>query len=162
MSDGQTKVYAGRLALGEVSEQNPHRFGDVWVQGDKAVFFEVGTAALVELDGAAVALDGDGRLVLTGTTDGEPVTWSALNPVRVQRTANRVKVAFSEGDVWNNATLTETNYGVTLSLVRQEPRAYAGARFRQLNTKNAEIVLLEGGTLPVQLNTKRGCGCGSK
>lgn len=149
----QLQLYAGQLALGgEVID-----YGQVWVDGDTAVFFRQPGGGTLVLNDMTIGLDDSGKLQFTGTTGEGPATWVTVPNAHSVGTWANAKVMFDPP--WEKAMVTWTQYSTRVSMAGHEPVVVPGGRTRQAGNFGY-LVAPDGSEVQVQLNTKSGCGCG--
>lgn len=145
-------LYRGRLDLGDGSEP---RALEVW-KGDGAVVAFDGPTQVGQATDVDVGFTGDGRLRITGTHEGAPVEWVGPDPVQQQGQWTGQRVRFTDGP-WSAATVTWTNYGVTVTAAGKGTRALAAARTDVVGTQR---FIVQGAERFLVENPRRGCGCG--
>jgi hypothetical protein len=151
------QVFAGYVV---VNGERLH--GEVWVEGAVAVVFATPANTVVATVGDAVlGIDDTGRLTVTGLdADGAPVSVVAEPPERAEGRWLKATVTSPEGRIYTNATVTWSNYRVTVRTPGAEPVEFVAAKARTVG-RATFIELADGTTLPVTL-AKRGCGCGKR
>lgn len=119
-------LYRGRLKLG--AEAEPAHL-EVWMANGAAVAFEGGTQRGA-MRNVTVGLTDDGRLFLSGTdaTTDAPITWEGPDPARNEGQWPGMKITWPDGTVVTAATITWTQYAVTVAAAGHPNRVFPGAR----------------------------------
>lgn len=150
-------MYRGRLLLAEDDE--PARSVDVWRAGDVAVVFDGGTQLGVAR-GIVVELDGAGRLRITGRDDdGAPVVWRGADPSRIGGSWHGMTVKWADGTTDARATVSWSQYGVTVGVNGKPNRELPGAKAM---VQGAQRLIRHGDDMHLIESGSRGCGCGGR
>jgi len=147
-------LYRGRLDLGDGTEP---RALEVWRSGSAAVVFD-GPVQVAQATDVVLGFTDDRRLRITGTgPDDQPVEWVGPDPAVNQGQWSGQRVRWSPTEVWTAATVTWTNYGVSVAAAGQDTRHLAAAR---TEVTGGQRWIVNGSERYLVENPRRGCGCG--
>jgi len=150
------RIYQGDL----IGPDDGKIIGEVWSNGEVAIVFRSPHNQVVATLRDPVTAIVDGHLTVSGTNDesGQQETFTARPPENVILNWVNVNVKWPDGKTYEGATVTATNYKVTIKKVGEDTVELVGATATQQFGRR-QIV---SGDLTLIVTAKGGCGCGGK
>lgn len=154
-------LHRGLVAVRRGDETSDPSPSELWATETTAVLFDRATSRVQAVLSSAVrSLTDDGRLLVTGENADGVTAFEALDPERKSGSWVGVRVEWPDEDAWEKATVTWSNYRVTVAKAGQEKRSLVGAH---VETRARQQFIVYGETLiGVSGAARRGCGCGGK
>lgn len=152
----QEQVYAGPVLV-----DGERFYAEVWMQQDTAVVFSRPDNAIrLRLHDARLVANDRGQIVVEGRNDdGSAGRVEAQAAEQVIGALSNATVHMPEGH-WEGATVTWTQYAVTIAHPTHETQVHVAATVRAY-PREAYIVLADGSEVSVSLPVRLGC-CGAR